>query len=152
MRFIEKFILLLGVDIMKHWIKKSIIILVICCILYVCGIWVVGYLIDNGYTNSLSQTIQINTGMVVQIPAENQQVQNYLALHPEDKQAVYEAYGYLNGTGNAGSGWFPPDVLNDVGFSFIMKGISTRKLFLDTVKSTSEKLGIDDTLVLSSLL
>ena len=136
----------------KKWISTIVIILVGCCLLYMIGIFILWYLINSGYTNATSSTIAFETVTPTVIPASNIQVHDYLAQHPEDRQAVYEAYGYLNGTWDNLTGRFPPDVADDVGFSFILDGIETRKVFFDTVKKEAEKLWIDYQLVLSSLL
>ena len=137
---------------MKHWIKKLLYIFALCGIIYFWGIVVLGYLIDNGYTNSLSEMIGIDTWTSIEIPVSNQQIHTYISQHREDKQAIYTAYGYINGTGLNSTWWFPSDVANNIGFKFIIDGITTRKVFLTTIKKESEKLWIDYTLVLSSLL
>lgn len=142
---------------MKHRIKRGSIILTCCCIIYLWTIGIVSYLINNGYTNSSSESLGIDESFSVEVPETNIQVHQYLATHPEDTKAVYLAYGYLNGTWNNGSGYtttgrFPPEVANDLGFKFIINGIETRQDFLDSIKQESEKLGIDYTIVLSSLL
>ena len=137
---------------MKHWIKKLLYIFALCGIIYFWGLVVLGYLIDNGYTNSLSEMIGIDTWTSIEIPVSNQQIHTYISQHREDKQAIYTAYGYINGTGLNSTWWFPSDVANNIGFKFIIDGITTRKVFLTTIKKESEKLWIDYTLVLSSLL
>ncbi len=136
----------------KRWIKRIVIILVLCCLMYLIGIFLLWYLINSGFTNATSGIMKLETSIPITIPASNGEVYTYLAQHPEDTQAVYEAYGYLNGTWNNSTGWFPPDVAADVGFSFILDGIQTRKVFLDSVKKESEKLWMDYQLVLASLL
>ena len=131
---------------MSHRIKKWCILLASCGLLY---LW---WILVNGYTNSASATIVVNTGFSLAVPDSNIQVHAYLSQHPEDTQAVYLAYGYLNGTWSVDTGRFPQDVENDLGFKFIINGIETRKEFLNTIKQASAALGIDYTIVLSSLL
>ena len=135
---------------MKKIIKMVGDILIVCCLLYFWAIYLTGYLINHWYTNSASESV---TKIVpVDIPTGNSQVNTYLSHHPEDTQAVKEAYTYLNGTWINTTGWFPPDVAEDSGFRFIMEGIDKRKEIITTIKTQSATLWIDYRIVLASLL
>lgn len=107
-------------------------------------------LIQSGVTNGESIEVETITGTTNDIPAWNWQVHKYLSEHPEDADDVVATYKLLNKTGH--STRFPKGVLAVPCFSYILKGIESREGILKNIKLESQRLGIDEELVISSMI
>lgn len=129
--------------------RKVIVIGIFVWIVYCFWIWIAWFLIDNGYTSAKSEEIIIEANIVDDIPASNRQAHKYISENPKDAYKVLEAYTYLNGTGSNNEQRFPK---NNWWLDFVIKGISARKAFINTVTNLSKQLNIDPDLVMACVL
>ena len=96
-------------------IRRSILLIFICIILWFGGIMMMNILSHQWYTKSQSQTVEI----------------------AKEQEDLY---------------FLPEEIMQTKCVQFIVQGIEDRKTFNDTLKSYSEKLGLDYDLVISAIL
>lgn len=131
----------------KKTVKKIIFVVLSILVLRLLWIFVIGYLINNGFANADSD---IESWFVCDtIPSSNRQVHKYLSEHPENTEDICEAYTYLNGTDSENPNWFPK---NNWWLDFVIQGIDTRKIFIDTITNASDELRIDPDITLACVL